>query len=94
MNVHTKEKPVRELLQDITQTMETSHSPRGFIRPKLLNRICFVASVIAVLLIAATLLAMIWDAIDPAKGMKYIGSVCVVLFAMLIFRAINGAFEE
>jgi hypothetical protein len=94
MNVRTKEKPIRELLQDISHTMDTSHSERGFICPKILNRICFVASVLSVLLVATVLLAMIWQSIDPATGLKYMATVLVVLFALLIFRSINGAFAE
>jgi hypothetical protein len=98
MNAEAKEKPIRELLQDISHTMNShsdfSNPSRGVISPKRMNRICFFAWLLALVLIAGTLVAMIWESIDPELGMKYIGSVCVVLLALLIFRSVNGVFVD
>jgi len=95
MKAEAKAKPIRELLLDITHTMNTSSdSPRGVINPKLVNHICFGASVLAVLLSAITIIAMIWDYVEPGRGLKYIGSIAVVLFTLLTLRAVNGAFLD
>jgi hypothetical protein len=94
MNTEAKEKPIRDLLQDISHTMNSSSDARGVICPKLLNRICFFAWMIALVFIAGMLIAMIWQSIDPALGLKYIGSACVVLLALLIFRSVNEAFVD
>ena len=95
MNAEAKDKPIRELLQDITRTMNsTPDQERGVVNPKRLNRVCFIASFVALFLVAGVLLAMIWQFIDSGRGLQCIGSVAVVLFALLSFRAVNGTFVD
>jgi|GEM_PF-6228226 len=95
MNTEAKGKPIRELLQNITQTMNhPSDEVRGVVNPKRLNRICFIASLVALIAVASVLLAMIWQLIDSGRGLQCIGSVGVVLFTLLTFRSLNGVFVD
>jgi hypothetical protein len=94
MNEQPSEKPVREILQQLRVHSEFPAPPRGVADPKLIDRITFVAAVISVVLCAGALLAMIWEGVDVIDGMKFIGSIMVLLAALLIFRAINSQFGE
>jgi hypothetical protein len=40
------------------------------------------------------MLVMLWGAIEPVLGLKCIGTVCVVLMAVLAFRALNESLTE
>ena len=94
MNEEKKERPIRELLQDISSTSEASRvPPRGLVRPKLIDRITFFASLLSLLLTAAAFLAMIWDFLDPVLAFRCIGSIVVILIALFLFRAINAQFD-
>jgi hypothetical protein len=96
MNAEAKDKPIRELLLDISHTMNSTSSDQepGVVNPKRLNRVCFVASLVALVFVAGVLIAMIWQFIDSGRGLQCIGSVAVVLFALLSFRAVNGTFVD
>jgi hypothetical protein len=94
MSEDKEEKPIRGLLRNITSANEASGmSPRGFIAPKLVNRITFFASLVSLLLIVAAFLSMIWDFTDPMLALRCIGSIIVILIALFIFRAINAQFD-
>jgi hypothetical protein len=94
MSEEQKDKPIRELLQDISANSEVSHGPsRGFVDPKLVNRITFFASFACLLLTTAAFLAMIWDFTNPEFGFRCVGSILVILVALFIFRAINAQFD-
>ena len=88
-----QEKPVRELLQDITRHTDSPHVPRGLISRKVVDRITFVAALVSLVLITGTIFAMIWDLTDTVLGFRCIGSIVVLLLALVAFRAINGEFE-
>jgi hypothetical protein len=87
-------KPVRDLLQDIHSRSGISQTPRGIVNPKSVDQTAFIATVISVGVCACTLLAMVWETIDPTVGLKIMGSVLIILFALLIFRAVNRTFSE
>jgi hypothetical protein len=54
MNEEPKEKPIRELLQDITRSGNGSRfPPGGLVLPKLVDRITFFASIVPLLLITS-----------------------------------------
>jgi hypothetical protein len=94
MNEEQEKRPIRELLQDISSTSEASRvPPRGLVRPRLVNRVTFFASLLSLLLTAAAFLAMIWDFTDPVLGFRCIGSIIVILLALYLFRAINEQFD-
>lgn len=94
MNENEKAKPVRDLLRDISTNSEPSRiSPRGLINPKLMDRITFVAAILWLILMAATLIGMIWGSIDDGFGFRFVGSACVAMLAILGFRAINSQFD-
>ena len=94
MNENENAKPVRKLLQDISSTSEPSRiSPRGLINPKLMDRITFFAAILCLLLVATTLIGMIWNFIDEGFGFRFVASVCVAMLALLGFRAINAQFD-
>ena len=84
------EKPIRDLLQDITRHTDSPRAPRGWVSPKLVDRITFVA---ALVLITAALFAMIWDLVDTLIGFRCIGSIVVLFVALVAFRAINNEYE-
>ena len=85
-------KPVRDLLEDIHRRADFSRAPRGFVNPRIVDQIAFGASFLSVILCAATLLVMVWDKIDPRLGLQLMGSVFIILFAILTFRSINRSF--
>jgi hypothetical protein len=87
-------KPVRDLLEDIHRRSGISQGPRGIVNPKAVDQTAFVATVLSVVVCAVTLLAMVWEAIDPTLGIKTVASVLIVLFAFLIFRTVNRSFSE
>lgn len=87
------EKPVRDLLQDITRQTDSPRVPRGWVSVKLVDRITFVAALVSLVLITATLFAMIWDLADTLIGFRCIGSIVVLFLAIVAFRAINGEYE-
>ena len=94
MKEEEMEKPIRELLQDITSNSHRSPvPPRGLVRPKLVRRVTFFASLGSLLLTATAFLAMIWDFTDPVLAFRCIGSVIVILLALFAFRAINAQFD-
>jgi len=72
----------------------SSDQERGVVNPKRLNLICFFASVVALVIVVGVLLAMIWQVIDSGRGLQWIGSVAVVLCALILFRGVNGAFVD
>ena len=94
MNEKPSDKPVRELVQQLRVHSEFPAPPRGVADPKLIDRITFIAAVSSVVLCAGALLAMIWEGVDVIDGLKFIGSVGVLLAALLIFRAVNSQFGE
>jgi len=94
MNEEPREKPIRTLLQDISSNIQAPQAPRGLVPPKLLNRITIFMAILSLLLIVATLLAMIWDLLDPFLGLKFMASVLVVMCALLAFSAINVQFVD
>ena len=93
MNEEPPEKPIRELLQDITRHTGSPHLRRGWVSPKLVDRITFVAALVSLLLVTGTLFAMIWDLADTLLGFRCIGSIVVLFLALAAFRAINSEFE-
>ena len=94
MNEEPKNKPVRELLQDISRNIEPLRvTPRGFISPKLVDRITVFASVLCVLIVAATFIGMIWNSIDEVFGFRFAASVVIFMLTLLGLRAINAQFE-
>jgi hypothetical protein len=94
MNEVQKEKPIRELLQDITSSGDGSRvAPHGLVRPKVVDRIVFVSSLVSLLLIVVAVLAMIWDFAEPVFALQCISSIVVLQCALLVFRAINDRFE-
>ena len=91
MNEDPKGKPVRELLQDISRSIEpTRATPRSFIDPKLMDRITVFVSVVCLLVVSAIFIGMIWSRIDEAFGFRFAGSVGIFLLTLLAFRAINA----
>lgn len=94
MNEDPNIKPVRELLQNISKNVETFDSaPRGFINPKLVDRITFFVTVVGVFIIAITFIGMIWDAISQGFGFRFASSVGILLLTLIALRAINTQFE-
>lgn len=94
MNEDPKNKPVRELLQDISRNVEPSCvTPRGFINPKLMDRITFFASILCVVIVAATFVGMIWNSIDEVFGFRFAASVAIFMLTLIALRAINSQFE-
>ena len=87
------EKPIRDLLQDITRHTDSPRVPRGWVSPKLVDRITFVAALVSLVLITAALFAMIWDLVDTLIGFRCIGSIVVLFVALVAFRAINNEYE-
>ena len=87
-------KPVRSLLEDIHQRSQFAREPLGVVNPKVVDQIAFGASVVAVIIYAVILLAMVWVSVNPTLGLKIIGSVSILLFALLAFRSINRSFAE
>ena len=87
-------KPVRELLEDIHRNSGIGRNPRGVLNPKVIDYVSFAATVASVVVCAATLLTMVWEGIDPTLGIRVMGSVLIVLFALLVFRAVNRTFSE
>ena len=76
MDEEQNEKPIRELLQDITSNSEASRvPPRGLVRPRLVDRITFFASLLSLLLTTAAFLALIWEFMDPVLAFRCIGSI-------------------
>jgi len=58
MNEEQREKPIRELLDDISSNNQSAYSyPRGLIRPKLVSRVTFFASLVCLFLITMAFLA-------------------------------------
>ena len=94
MNEKPSDRPVRELVQELRVHSEFPAPPRGVADPKRIDRITFIAVVTSVVLCAGALLAMIWEGVDVTVGMKFIGSIWVLLTALLIFRAVNSQFGE
>lgn len=86
-------KPVRDLLEDIHRRGDFSREPRGFVNPRVVDRIAFIASFLSVVLCAATLLVMVWEEMDPRLGLRLMASVFIILFAILTFRSINRSFS-
>lgn len=94
MNEDPKIKPIRELLQDIsTQNEPFRSTPRGIIDPKLVDRIAFCAGIFSVMIVAATLLGMIWNSVSEGFGFRFIASVCVTMLTLLSLRTINAHFD-
>jgi hypothetical protein len=94
MNEEQQEKPIRGLLQDISSNSESTRiTPRGLIRPKLVSRVTFFASLASLLLAAIAFLAMIWEFTDPVFAFRCIGNIVVILLTLLFFRAINAQFD-
>jgi hypothetical protein len=94
MNEDPKIKPIRELLQDISRHNEPFRdSPRGLIDPKLVDRIVFSAGIFSVLIVAATLLGMIWNSVSEGFGYRFIASVCVTMLTLAVLRIINAHFD-
>lgn len=94
MDKERQEKPIRTLLQDVHSNAEISRlRPQGFVALKTVDRITFFASLLALVLIAGGMLAMIWDFVELIRGLRFIGSVIVVFFTLLVFRAINSQFN-
>ena len=94
MNEDPKNKPVRELLQDISRNIEPSRAtPRGLINPKLVDRITFFASILCVVIVAATFIGMIWNSIDEVFGFRFAASVGIFMLTLFGLRAINAQFE-
>ena len=88
-------KPVIELLRDIrAQAGFPPREPRHIVNPKLVNNIVFGSSVVSVSFCALVSLMMIWGGIEPDFGLKCIGSTCVVLMALAIFRGLNESLTE
>jgi hypothetical protein len=85
-------KPVREALESIRDNMDDVSAPRGVFNPRIVNRIAFVVTLLSLLSTTALLLAIIWNALDPTLGFRCIGTVLVVLLAVLMFRGINNQF--
>ena len=89
-----KDKPIRGLLQDITAHNETFRkTPRGLVSPKFVDRVITVTAMVSLLLTSTVFLGMVWEALDLYLGLRCIGSVGVVLIAMLSFRAMNTYFD-
>jgi hypothetical protein len=94
MNEEPREKPIRELLEDIRSTSEPSRvAPRPLLNPKLVSRVTFFATLVCLLLTTAAFLAMIWNFLDAVLAFRCIGSMVVVLAALFIFRGINSQFD-
>jgi hypothetical protein len=94
MNEDPKDKPIRELLQDISSNSEPARiPPRGLIRPKLVARVTFFASLMCLLFTTAAFLAVIWDVADREFAFRCVSSMFVILFALFVFRFINSQFE-
>jgi len=89
-----EEKPGRSLLEDIHQRSQFARKPVGIVNPKAVDLTTFVASVASVAISAVTLLAMVWNRIDPLLGLKIMASVWVSMLALLAFRSINRSFAE
>ena len=94
MNPEQKIKPIRELLQDISSNAGISQAPpRGLVSPKLLDRVIVYASFISLILVAISILAIIWDIFDPVLAVRCIGTIFVILFSLIVFRFINTQFD-
>ena len=94
MNEEPKNKPVRELLQDISRNIEPSRAtPRGFINPKLMDRIVIFVSILCLLIVATTFIGMIWSRIDEGFGFRFVGSVGIFLLTLIAFRLINAQYD-
>jgi hypothetical protein len=94
MNEEPKDRPVRELLEDIGRhRVPTSEPPRGLVNPKLVHRITFFSSLAGLLFITAALLGALWESVNQVFAFRSIFSVCIVLAALYVFRFINGQFE-
>ena len=94
INEDPKIKPVRELLQDIGWDNEPLRStPRGLVNPKRADRIVFCAGIFPVLIVAATLLGMIWNSVSEGFGYPFIASVGVTMLPLLSLRLINAHFD-
>jgi hypothetical protein len=89
-----EEKSGRSLLEDIHQRSQFARKPAGIVNPKAVDRTVFVASIVSVAMSAMTLLAMVWNRIDPLLGLKIMVSVWVLMFTLLAFRSINRTFAE
>ena len=89
-----EEKSGRSLLEDIHQRSQFARTPAGIVNPKAVDQTVFIASIISVATSAVTLLAMVWNRIDPLLGLKIMASVWVVMLALLAFRSINRSFAE
>ncbi len=88
-----KHKPIRGLLQDISQHNDTyERPPRGLVSPRVVDRITALASLVSLLLVSGVFLAMIWSALDLYLGLRCIGSTVVVLLTIIFFRSINTLF--
>ena len=85
-------KPLRGLLEDIHRRSAFSQGPRGIVNPQIVDQIAFGATVISVVLCAATLLGIVWEGIDSIWGIRVMASVLIVLFAILTFRSVNRSF--
>lgn len=92
MNHQPKEKPIVELLQDI-HSQGNPRAPRGLIKPKIVDRITFLTTCVSIVLISVAFLGVIWEAVDPGIALRCIASLCVLLVAMHIFRAINEQYD-
>jgi hypothetical protein len=92
MNQQPKDKPIVELLQDI-HAVRDSHTPRGLVNPKRVARIAFFVSCIFIVLTTAIFIAMIWELMEPALGMRFIASMGAVILALQVFKAINEQFD-
>lgn len=94
MNDEPLDKPVREILQDLRAHSASPPTLRGVANPQIIERVTFIAVVVSVVLSAGILLAMIWEGVAVLVGLKLIGSVWVLLTALLIFRAVNTQFSD
>ena len=92
MSEEQKDKPIGDLLRDISRHGGFERvPPRGLIRPQLVRRVIFFTSLAFLLLTAAALIAVIWDCIDVILAFRCIGSMGVLLAALLIFGGINSS---
>jgi hypothetical protein len=93
MTGQNPEKPVRQILEDIRQRTEFVNERRGVVNPYVVDRIVFLASIVSILLSSVVLLGMLWGPVEVMFGFKCIGSIMVVLFALLVFRTVNEHFS-
>jgi len=83
---------VRERLEHIRETQQQTPPPRHrLIPPVLLDRVVLAASILGLLLVAGTIIGMIWNTVDQVFGFRFVATVLVSVATLCLFRLIyNG----